>query len=299
MLTVLSAIGGSTNAIVHLIALARRCKIPLPLEKFHEISQNIPLCVNCKPAGQFYMEDFHKAGGVPALLKALQNELDTDTINIAGKTLNDLLKTSGEPQEWQSVIFSPNMPLGEKGTLSVLYGSLAPNGAIIKRAAASRRLFHHKGPAAVFDSPEDIARSIDDPGLHITPDHILVLRNAGPKACGMPEAGSIPIPKYLAEQGVKDMVRVSDARMSGTAYGTVILHCSPEAAAGGPLGIVKNGDEIELNLDKREINLNISKLEFNTRKKKWKPPPLPKRGWPRLHSEHVLQADQGADLDFL
>jgi dihydroxy-acid dehydratase len=299
MLTVLAAISGSTNAVVHLIALARRCNIPLPLEEFHKISQGIPLCVNCKPAGQFYMEDFHEAGGVPALLKALKNKLILNTINVAGVALNDLLKSYHGPEKWQSVIFGLNKPLGEKGTISVLYGSLAPNGAVIKRAAASKHLLNHKGPAVVFNSPEDIARLIDDPDLQITPDHILVLRNAGPRACGMPEAGSLPIPKYLAEKGVKDMVRISDARMSGTAYGTVILHCSPEAAIGGPLSIVKNGDEIELNLDKREINLNIPEHEFHARHKRWKPPPLPERGWPRLHAEHVLQADQGADLEFL
>lgn len=299
MLTVLSAISGSTNAIVHLTALARRCNISLTLEDFHTTSQRIPLCVNCKPAGQFYMEDFHKSGGVPTLLKALQSKLIPETMTITGDTMNDLLKTYHEPEAWQSVIFNLNNPCGERGALSVLYGSLAPKGAVIKRAAASPHLFKHKGPAVVFDSPEDIIRSIDDPKLKITPDHILVLRNGGPKACGMPEAGSLPIPKYLAEQGVKDMVRVSDARMSGTAYGTVILHCSPEAAIGGPLSIVKNGDEIEFDLDKRTIDLNISKQEFTIRQKQWKPTPLPERGWPRLYTEHVLQADQGADLDFL
>lgn len=245
------------------------------------------------------MEDFHRAGGVPVLLKILKPLLALDALTVSGKKLGEHMKKFPTLPKWQNIIHPLDKPYGEKGALAVLYGSLAPDGAVIKKAAASPHLMNHKGPAVVFESPEDAAERIDDPALGITPDHVLVLRNAGPIAAGMPEAGSLPIPKYLAKKGVKDMVRVSDARMSGTAFGTVVLHVAPEASAGGPLSLVKNGDRIELNINKREINLLVSKQELHSRKQKWKPRPLPKRGWAYLHARHVLQADRGADLDFL
>jgi dihydroxy-acid dehydratase len=190
-------------------------------------------------------------------------------------------------------------PLGPTGSLTTLRGSLAPDGAIIKTSAASPRLFEHEGPAIVFDSAEDAANRLDEPATRITPDHVLVLRNAGPIAAGMPEAGSLPIPKALVQKGVKDMLRVSDARMSGTAYGTVVLHCTPEAAAGGPLAFVKDGDLIRLSVSNRRIDLIVDENELAKRRKDFVPPDLPKRGWARLYSEHVLQADKGADLDFM
>ncbi len=183
--------------------------------------------------------------------------------------------------------------------ITILHGSLAPDGAVIKTAAASANLLHHRGPAIVFESPEDAVQRIDDPLLDITPEHVMILRNAGPVGAGMPEAGSLPIPKYLAEKGVRDMVRVSDARMSGTAYGSIVLHCAPEAAVGGPLALVQNGDTIELNLTGRRIDLDVGADELERRRSKFVPPLLPERGWKKLYAEHVLQANLGADLDFL
>ena len=298
-LVTLSAIGGSTNAVIHLIAIAQRAGIHLSLEEFHTTAQQVPLLVNCKPAGNFYMEDFHRAGGMPVLLKTLRPLLELNALTVSGKKLGELIKRFPGLPGWQNIIHPLDKPFGNKGSLAVVYGSLAPDGAVIKKAAASPNLLIHKGPAAVFESPEDAAERIDDPGLSITPEHVLVLRNAGPIGAGMPEAGSLPIPKYLAQKGIKDMVRVSDARMSGTAFGTVVLHIAPEAAAGGPLSLVKNGDLIELNIKKRQLNLLVSKQELQSRKKKWRPPQLPHRGWAHLHSRHVQQADRGADLDFL
>jgi dihydroxy-acid dehydratase len=203
------------------------------------------------------------------------------------------------PGDWQDVIYTLDKPLGSTGTLAILGGSLAPDGAVIKKAAASAELLHHRGPAVVFDSPEDVANRIDDPSLNITPDHILVMRNAGPIGAGMPEAGYLPIPKRLAEAGVRDMVRISDARMSGTAYGTVVLHCCPEAAAGGPLALVSDGDLIELHVEGRRLDLLVDESELAIRREKFVPPPLPERGWRRLYAEHVLPAHLGADMDFL
>jgi len=203
------------------------------------------------------------------------------------------------PGRWQSTIHRLNAPLFSSGGIRALFGSLSPDGAIIKAAAASPELIKHRGPAVVFESPRDAAARIDDPGLKITPEHVLVLRNAGPRAAGMPEAGSLPIPKYLAVQGVKDMVRISDARMSGTAYGTVVLHCSPEAAVGGPIALVRDGDLIELDLEKRRIDLLAAPEVLAARREKLVLPDLPQRGWARLYAGHVLQAHLGADLDFL
>ncbi|MBW2060880.1 MAG: dihydroxy-acid dehydratase [Deltaproteobacteria bacterium] len=297
--TVLMAIGGSTNAIIHLLATARRAGIPLTLDDFDETAKRVPLLVDCKPAGTGYLEDMEKAGGVPVLLKALEPLLDLSAKTVTGETIGELIKNVPRPEDWQTTIRTLERPLGPTGSLAILHGSLAPSGAVLKVAAASKTLLSHKGPAVVFDSPEDASERIDDPSLNITPDHVMVLRYAGPVAAGMPEAGSLPIPRYLAEAGVKDMVRVSDTRMSGTAFGTVVLHCSPEAAVGGPLALVHNGDMIELNVSERRIELLVDEAELRQRRKGFVPPALPKRGWQRLYAQHVLQAHLGADLDFL
>jgi len=298
-LTVLIALGGSTNTIIHLIAIARRAGIRLTLDDVEEVARRVPLLVDCKPAGSGYLEDMHWAGGVPALLKALEPLLDLSALTVTGRTLGELLAEVPPPGEWQTTIRTLDNPLGPPGSLAILRGTLAPEGAVIKVAAATPSLLHHRGPAVVFESPQDAADRIDDPSLRITPDHVIVLRNAGPVGAGMPEAGSLPIPRYLAEAGVRDMVRVTDARMSGTAYGTVVLHCSPEAAVGGPLALVRDGDEIELNVPERRLDLLVDERELARRREQFTPPPLPERGWRRLYAEHVLQAHLGADLDFL
>jgi len=298
-LHVLVAVGGSTNVIVHLTAIARRAGILITLKDLNDIAQRVPLLVDCKPSGRGYMEDFHRAGGLPVLLKVLEPLLDLTTKTVTGSSLAEIVSACDPPGSWQQTIRTLSDPLGPVGSLVALQGTLAPNGAVIKRSAASEHLMNHQGPAIVFESPADAANRIDDPALKITPQHVLVLRNAGPIAAGMPEAGSLPIPKYLAEQGVRDMVRVSDARMSGTAYGTVVLHCSPEAAAGGPLAVIRDGDMVELNVNQRTINLLVDDTELADRKKSWQPPDLPGRGYRRLHAQHVLPAHAGADLDFL
>ncbi len=296
---VLAALGGSTNAVIHLIAIARRAGVELTLEDLHEAARETPVLVNCKPVGTGYMEDFHKAGGLPVLWKALQSRLNLDAINVNGLALGEMLKDTPSPAGWQDNIGTLEHPIGPPGALVVLRGTLAPDGALIKQAAAASDLQRHRGPAAVFESPDDVAARIDDPVLGLTPDHVLVMRNAGPVAMGMPEAGSLPIPAYLARKGVVDMVRVSDARMSGTAYGTVVLHCCPEAAVGGPLALVRNGDIIELDVAQRRLDLCVSEEELTRRKTSHVPPPSPERGWRRLYAEHVLPAHLGADLDFL
>lgn len=298
-LVVLMALGGSTNTIIHLSAIARRAGVSLTLEDFENISRTVPLLINCKPAGNGYLEDMDKAGGVPTLMKVLKPLLDLSTRGVTGLTLGELLEQVEPPGAWQETIRTLDEPLGPTGALSVLRGSLAPDGAVIKGAAATKALMSHKGPAIVFNSPEDLIARIDDPSLGITPDHVMVLRGVGPVGAGMPEVGSLPIPRYLSEQGVKDMVRVSDARMSGTAFGTVVLHCAPEAVVGGPLGLVKDGDLIELNVSKRTIDLLVDEEELAKRREQFTPPGLPKRGWKRLYAQHVQQAPQGADMDFL
>ncbi len=298
-LTVLGAVSGSTNAVVHLAAIARRAGILLTLDDVHRISSRVPVLTDIKPAGTGYLEDLHRAGGVPALLKELAPSLELDALLVTGETLGALLQRVNRPGPWQSTIRSLDQPLLGSGALVTLRGTLAPDGAILKAAAATPALFNHTGPAVVFESPEDAAARIDDPALGITPHHVLVLRNGGPVAAGMPEAGSLPIPKYLAQQGLKDIVRVSDARMSGTAFGTVILHCAPEAAIGGPLAFVRNGDHIRLDVSARRIDLLVSPDELDRRREMWTPPVLPARGWRHLYARSVLQADLGADLDFL
>ena len=298
-LVLLAAMGGSTNAIVHLLAVARRAGVELTLDDFDRIAATVPLMLDLKPSGVGYMEDFHRAGGVPVLLGALRERLHLDTVGLSGQSLGALLDGTPEPAPWQTTIRTLEDPLGGTGALAVLHGSLAPTGAVLKVSAASPELLQHTGPAVVFDSTDDAVARLDDPDLEITADSVLVLRNAGPIAAGMPEAGSLPIPRRLAADGVTDMVRVSDARMSGTSYGTVVLHCSPEAAAGGPLALVRDGDLIRLDVIGRRIDLLVEDAELTRRRAELVPRELPARGWRRLHAEHVLQADLGADLDFL
>ena len=298
-LRVLAALSGSTNAVVHLLALAGRAGVALTLDDFDRIARQVPLLVDCKPAGSGYMEDFHRAGGVPVLLKAMESQLDLTTVGVTGQRLADLLDATDAPGAWQTTIRSLDDPLGPAASLVVLKGSLAPDGAVLKRAAASPHLHKHRGRVFVFEGPEDVAARIDDPALGIEPDDVLVLRGVGPVAMGMPEAGSMPLPKYLAERGVKDMVRISDGRMSGTAYGAVVLHVAPESAVGGPLALVRDGDEIELDAEAGRLDLLVSDSELERRRAEWKKPAVPARGWRRLYAERVQQADRGVDLDFL
>ncbi|MCW2598434.1 MAG: dihydroxy-acid dehydratase, partial [Frankiales bacterium] len=298
-LRVLSAIGGSTNAIVHLLAVARRAGVELALADFDAVSSEVPLLLDLKPSGKGYMEDFHRAGGVPVLLRELRDQLDLDQVGVSGRPLAELVEQVASPPNWQDTIRTLDNPLGSTGALAVLTGSLAPGGAVIKASAATAALMQHTGPALVFDSADEAGAALDDPDLDVTPDHVLVLRNSGPVAAGMPEAGSLPIPRRLAAAGVKDMVRVSDARMSGTSYGTVVLHVCPESAVGGPLALVRNGDLICLDVAARRLDLLVDEDELDRRRQEFSPPPLPGRGWRRLYAETVLPANEGADLRFL
>lgn len=298
-ISVLIALGGSTNAVVHLLAVAGRAGVDVTLDDFARIAARVPLLVDCKPSGVGYMEDFHRAGGVPVLLKVLEPLLDLDARDVEGVPLGERLRDVAPPQPWQTTIRTLEEPLGPTGSLAVVRGSLAPDGAVIKPAATDGRLLTHRGPALVLDGPDDAAARLDDPDLEVTPDHVLVMRNAGPVAAGMPEAGSMPIPRRLAQQGVKDMVRVSDARMSGTAYGTVVLHVSPEAAVGGPLGLVRDGDIVELDVPNGRLELHVDEAELERRRAEFTPPPRSSRGWRRLYEDHVMSAHLGADLDFL
>ena len=297
-ITVLAAIGGSTNAVVHLLAIARRAGVALTLGDIDAISARTPLLVDLKPSGSGYMEDFDRAGGMPVLLKVLEPLLDTSVVGVSGQTLREQISDVTVPA-WQTTIRTLDDPLGPPGAIAVLHGTLAPDGAVLKASAASEHLMVHTGPAVVFDDPVDAAARIDDPALAITPDHVLILRGAGPVGAGMPEAGSLPIPRYLAATGITDMVRVSDARMSGTSYGTVALHCAPESAVGGPLALVRDGDMIAIDVPARRLDLLVDEEELDRRRRDWHPEPLPPRGWRRLYASTVLQANLGADLDFL
>ena len=298
-LVVLAALGGSTNAVLHLMAIAGRAGVPLSLDDVAEVSSRVPVLVDCKPAGSHYMEDFHRAGGVPALLRELEVHLELDSIGISGIALRDLIAGAVKPAPWQSVIRTLDDPLLSSAAFSVLRGSLAPYGALLKTASASTSLLKHRGPAVVLESPLDTARLLDGERGDVTKEHILILRNAGPVAAGMPEAGSVPIPRHLAARGVRDMVRITDGRMSGTAYGTVILHCSPEAATGGPLALVQDGDLIDLDVHAGRLDLLVDDAELERRRAAFSTPIPPARGWQRLYANHVLPAHVGADLDFL
>jgi dihydroxy-acid dehydratase len=299
-MTVLQAIGGSTNGLVHLAAIAGRVGLEINLEEFDEIGRKVPVLVDLKPSGDHYMEHLHHAGAVPRLLQELEPFLDLDAPTVLGGTLADYLALA-EDVPGQTVIRSRDKPLKSTGGMAVLRGNLCPGGAVIKHAAATPSLLQHTGRAVVFTSVEDMTKRIDDPDLDVTADDVLVLQNAGPKgAPGMPEAGYLPIPKKLAQAGVKDMVRISDARMSGTAFGTIVLHITPEAAVGGPLGLVRNGDQIRLDVEKRRIDLLVDDAELDRRAGEFSPPrPAPRRGYAKLFHDTVLQADRGCDFDFL
>ena len=301
-IVMLQAIGGSTNGVVHLSAIAGRTQTPLTLEEYDEIGKRTPVLVDLKPSGDHYMEHFHYAGGVPRLMQELKDLLKLDAKHVMGGTLGDAIKVF-EDVPGQTVIKPRNAPLKKEGGMAILRGNLAPRGAVIKQAAASPKLMQHEGRAVVFESVADMTNRIDDPALDITEDDVIVMRNAGPiGAPGMPEAGYIPIPKKIAQKGIKDMVRMSDARMSGTAFGTIVLHISPESAVGGPLALVRNGDRIRLDVANRRVELLVDDAELDKRRKEWTPPPVPEeaqRGYGKLYREHVQQADEGCDFDFL
>ncbi|MBX9731408.1 MAG: dihydroxy-acid dehydratase [Proteobacteria bacterium ST_bin14] len=296
-----AAIGGSTNAILHLLALAGRLGVPLSLDDFDLLARDVPLLVDLQPSGRFLMEDFHYAGGLPALMAAMAPILDLTAPTASGRPLGEII--AGKEIYNDAVIRSVADPAKPESGLWVLRGNLAPLGAIVKPSAGTPELLHHRGRAVVFESIEDFKARIDDPDLSVDKDSILVLKGCGPKGYpGMPEVGNMPLPAKLLEQGVRDMVRLSDARMSGTAFGTVILHIAPEASAGGPLAIVQNGDEILFDGANRRLELLIDESEMARRLAAWETQPKPvlaTRGYARLYIEHVLQADQGCDLDFL
>ncbi len=300
-LTVLQAIGGSTNGLVHLAAIARRAGLTIDLDEFDAIGRKVPVLIDLKPSGDHYMEHFHWAGGVPKLMKELGEHLDRAAPTIDGRTIGEIADAAEEVPR-QTIIRSAARPVKPTGGMAVLRGNLAPGGAVIKHSAASPDLLRHTGRAVVFTSVEDMVRRMDDPDLDVTADDVLVLTNAGPKgAPGMPEAGYIPIPKKLARAGVKDMVRISDARMSGTAFGTIVLHVTPEAAIGGPLGLVRDGDLIRLDVAAREITLVVEEAELERRRAAWRPPAhllAETRGYRRLYLTSVLQAYEGCDFDF-
>jgi dihydroxy-acid dehydratase len=297
----LAAIGGSTNAVVHLLAIAGRLGIPLTLDDFDRTGSQVPVLVDLLPAGRFLMEDLHRAGGLPAVLAQVRDLLDPTALTVTGRPLVDALD---DAPVWDPQVIRPRTePLVEHGGIAVLRGNLAPGGAVIKPAAASPHLMRHRGRAVVFDSIEDLHARIDDPGLDVDADSVLVLRGCGPRGYpGMPEVSNTPLPRKLLERGVRDMVRVCDGRMSGTAYGTVVLHVAPEAAAGGPLGLVRTGDVVSLDVAARRIDVEVPDDELAARTPSAATVAgfaAPRRGWERLYVDHVLQADTGADLDFL
>jgi len=301
-LRVLLALGGSTNAIVHLTAVAGRAGIDVPLTWLNELSETTPVLVNLKPVGSHYMEDFFYAGGLGAVLRELKPLLNLDCLTVTGDTLGERLEQPAEPAD-RNVISSAKTPLEPKGGLVALFGSLAPRGAILKRSAADDTLFEKEGRAVVFSSLADLAARIDDPDLDVTADDFLVLQNAGPTSpSGMPEAGYLPIPKKLSSQGVKDMVRISDARMSGTAFGTIVLHVTPEAAQAGALALVCNGDRIRLSVENKTIDLLVDDEELERRRAGYKSSARDAatlRGYDKLYAEQVLQADEGCDFAFM
>ena len=299
-LRVLLAIGGSTNAIIHLTAIAGRVGVPVSLTRLNELSDSTPVLVDLKPTGQHYMSDLHAAGGVGAVLRELKPLLHLDCLTVTGDTLGQRL--AAEPGWVDRAVVRPlDDPYQKQGGLVALFGSLAPGGAILKRSAADPALFEREGRAVVFSSLDDLAARIDAAGLDVAPDDFLVLQNAGPKSgYAMPEAGYLPIPARLAKAGVKDMVRISDARMSGTAYGTIVLHVSPEAAVGGPLALVKSGDRIRLSVARRSIDVVVDEAELGRRRAAWRAPTTPPgRGYAKLYMQSVLQAEHGCDFDFL
>jgi dihydroxy-acid dehydratase len=300
-LRVLLAIGGSTNGIIHLTAIAGRAGVPVSLKRLNELSDSTPVLVNLKPVGNGYMEDFFAAGGMGALMREIKDLLHLDAMTVTGETLGERLAADAGGFVDRSIIAERKAPLEPQGGLVALFGNLAPQGAILKRSAADAKLFELEGRAVVFTSLADLAARIDDPNLDVEAKDILVLQNAGPHSpSAMPEAGYLPIPKKLATKGVKDMVRVSDARMSGTAFGTIVLHVTPDAASGGPLGLVRNGDRIRLSVKDRRIDLMVDDAELKRRAAAAKPAPeKPARGYARLYAQEILGADEGCDFGFL
>lgn len=298
---VMQAIGGSTNGLIHLTAIANRSPHRIDLEAFDKLGREVPVLIDLKPSGAHYMEHFHHAGGVPKLMAQLGDLIDLDSRTITGATLREIV-AGAEDVPGQDVIRSRDNPIKSVGSMAILHGNLAPRGAVIKQSAATPKLLQHTGRAVVFESVEDMTLRVDDPALEVSADDVLVLRNAGPKgAPGMPEAGYLPIPSKLLRAGVKDMVRISDARMSGTAFGTIVLHITPESAVGGPLALVKTGDTIRLDVAKRSIDLLVDEAELEKRRAALK---LPKADWARrgyahLFHETILQADEGCDFDFM
>ena len=293
------AMGGSTNAIIHVVAMARRAGVPVDMETFDRLSRQIPVLANVRPSGKYLMEDFFYAGGLRALMQNLREKLDLTCLTVTGNTIADNIDSA--KVYIPDVIHSLNDPVYAEGATAVLKGNLAPQGCVIKPAAADPRFLKHRGKAIAFEDYNHMMREIERDDLDVTPNHVLVLKNAGPKGGpGMPEWGMLPIPKRLLGQGVRDMIRISDARMSGTSYGACILHVAPESFVGGPLAFVKTGDEIEIDVDKRLIHLHVSDEELARRKAAWtKPAPKYPRGYGSLYSQHIGQADQGCDFDFL
>jgi len=300
-LRVLLALGGSTNAVIHLTAIAGRAGVKVSLEQVNKLSDSTPVLVNLKPVGNGYMEDFFASGGMGALLRELKPLLHLDCMTVTGETLGERLAAEGAPYVDRSIIAARDAPYEPHGGLVALFGNLAPGGAILKRSAADAKLFEHEGRAVVFSSLSDLAARIDDPNLDVAPQDVLVLQNAGPHApeC-MPEAGYLPIPKKLAQSGIKDMIRVSDARMSGTAFGTIVLHVTPDSASGGPLGLVRNGDRIRLSVKERRIDLLVDDAELRKRAAATKSAQAkPDRGYAKLYAQEILGADEGCDFAFL
>jgi dihydroxy-acid dehydratase len=299
-LRALLALGGSTNAVIHLTAIAGRAGVKVSLEQLNRLSESTPVLVNLKPVGDGYMEDFFAAGGMGALLRELKPLLHLDCMTVTGETLGERLASDAAYVD-RSIIAQRDKPFEPQGGLIALFGNLAPKGAILKRSAADAKLFEHEGRAVVFSSLADLAARIDDPALEVTPQDVLVLQNAGPHAgeC-MPEAGYLPIPKKLAQRGVKDMIRISDARMSGTAFGTIVLHVTPDAASGGPLGLVRSGDRIRLSVKERRVDLLVEAGELKARAAAVKPAQTqPERGYAKLYAQEILGADEGCDFAFL
>jgi L-arabonate dehydrase len=296
---VVAAIGGSTNAVIHLVAIAGRMGVELTLDDWDRLGRDIPCLVNLMPAGKYLMEDFYYAGGLPAVVRELGDLIHRAALTVNGKTIGE--NFSNAPCYNRDVIRPLDDPLKAAGGIAVLRGNLCPDGAIIKPSAATPELMAHRGRAVVFETIEELRARIDDPDLDVDEDCVLVLKNCGPRGYpGMPEVGNMPLPSRLLSRGINDMVRISDARMSGTAYGTVVLHISPEAAAGGALAVVENGDMINLDVAARRLNLEVSEFEIQRRRETWKPPPAAsERGYVKLYQDHVMQADRGADLDFL
>jgi dihydroxy-acid dehydratase len=297
---VLMALGGSTNAVVHLPAMAGRAGVPLALDDFERLARTTPMVASVRPAGRYHMEDLAEAGGIPAVMKVLAPLLHGDALTVTGRTIAAVLEGVPPPGAWQDVVAPLERPFKPDGGLAILRGTLAPDGAVLKVAAATPALLRHRGRACVFRDLADLTARVDDPALPVTPDSVLVLQNAGPVGGpGMPEAGSLPIPRKLLAAGVRDMVRISDARMSGTAGGTVVLHVAPEAAIGGPLALVRDGDEIALDAEARRLDLLVPSPELARRRAAWRPPGAPPaRGYRRLFAERVLQAPAGCDFDF-